>query len=108
MRGILLDITIGDPWDYLNGTSIDFGINAGNADPVMIAIYNFIQGAAITITAILILAALICILFSGNSQERATAKHTLQTRVVVLIALASATGILSLVMGLCNEFFGIS
>ena len=108
MYGILLDITIGDPWDYLNGTSIDFGINAGNADSVMIAIYNLIQGTAISITAILILCALITLALGKNSQEMSAAKKGLRDRVGALLIIAASTGILSLIMAICNEFFGIA
>ena len=107
--GILLSGSgLSDPWDYLNGTSIDFGIGGTNADSVLIAIYNIIREAGLVIAVVLIAIAVLGMIFAGNAQERAAAKNGMFQRFGVLFLIGGATGFLSLLMNILNMVFGIS
>lgn len=107
MQNILLTINLGNPWDYLNGTSYKFGIDAGNANTVITAIYLIIRDGALAIATILILASFVSMIWAPNSQERAAAKKGMEHRFVVLFILGASSALLSLLMTLCNKFFGI-
>ena len=102
-------LELDSPWDYLNGTSsvTDFGIDAGNADGVLIAVFNLGWRILFFICGILLLASLLSMLTSLNPQDVAQAKKGLKDRTGVLLLLAGITGILSALMGACNYFFGI-
>lgn len=110
MNGHLLFLALDSPWDYLNGTSnlTDFGIGAGNADSLLIAVFNIGQRGLFFICAGLILASLISMLLGLKPQEMAQAKKGLESRIGIMMLLACVTGVLSLLMNICNYFFGIT
>lgn len=99
----------GNPWDYLNGnvSGLEFGINAGQADSVFVAIFHLIQTGAISICVIALLFALIGVM-KGNPQEMAESKRSFTDRVMLLFIISAAAGILSFFMAICNYVFGIT
>lgn len=103
-------LALGNPWDYLNGTSslTDFGISAGNADSLLIAVFNIGHRILFFTCALLLLASLISMLMSLNPQEVAQSKKGLKDRAGVMLLISCITGALSLLMNVCNYFFGIS
>lgn len=100
---------IGDPWDYLNGTSYSFGLDAGDANTVLTAIFLFVQNAALAVAVILIFTSIFGMIWSSNNtQERAQGKKCVQERLFALFIIGSASGILTLLMTVCNLLFGIA
>lgn len=101
-------LTIGNPWDYLNGTKYAFGIDAGNANKTIGGIYNFIYATVCTLTVVLIVAAIVSMIFSTSPKGFSEGKEALKKRFIVLIILGCASGFLTLLMTCLNIIFGIS
>lgn len=97
-----------DPWTYLNGTNIAFGIDAGEDNKVLVAIFHLFQNTGLTIGLILILASVVGMIWSGNSQERAQQKNAIKQRFVGFLVLGGAVELLTLLMKICNIVFAIS
>ncbi len=103
---ILCDI--GNPWDYLNGTSHAFGISAGGADKVIVGMYNYFYAVVASLSVILILASVVEMILALSSQKRAQAKEKMFNRFLVLFLLGFASGFLTFLMKMCDLLFGIS
>lgn len=100
--------TIGNPWDYLNGTEYGFGIDAGNANQVIVAVYNLFYAGTGTLAIVLIMSALVAMLFASSPQERAQGKDSLIKRFMILFILGCAAGFLTFLMMILNKIFGIA
>lgn len=105
--GILLSTAFGNPWDYLNGKSYEFGINAGNANKVIGGIYNFAYTVVATMTIVMILSALVGMIIASSPRGRTQGKETMMNRFVVLFLLGCVPGFLTLIMTILNIIFGI-
>lgn len=96
------------PWDYLNGTEIEFKIDGGAAQGDLVALYNFLCVMGLGISVVLILAAIVEIVYTSSAQNRAQRKQVLTKRVGTMLAIGMATSFLTLLMTLCNILFGVS
>lgn len=107
MNFTILTSSFGNPWDYLNGTSHDFGLDAGNANNVMTAAYLYLRNAALVIAIILILASLVSMIWSKSAQDRAQSKNGLVQRLGVVVVIGASSALLTFLMTILNVLFGI-
>lgn len=105
--GMLLSTSFGNPWDYLNGKSYAFEINAGNANKVIGGIYNFAHTVIATMAIVMILTALVGMIVASSPKERTQGKEAMMNRFVVLFLLGCVPGFLTLIMTIFNIIFGI-
>ena len=106
--GILLDTTLKDPWEYLNGSAIKFGIDAGNGNTILVAMYLFLRRGTLLIACILVLSSIIGMIVSGSAQERTANKNAVMQRLLVVFFIGAASGFLSLLMTLLGEIFNVN
>ncbi len=106
--GILLDTTLRDPWEYLNGTAIKFGIDARNGNTILVAMYLFLRKGTLLVACVLVLASIIGMIVSGNAQERTANKNAVMQRLLVVFLIGAASGFLSFLMTVLGEIFGVN
>ncbi len=103
-----LDIsTTTDPWDYLDGTSVPFSVDAGNATSGLSAFYSYIQMTGLGVSIVLIVSAIVGIIYTSNAQNRAQRKQVVYRRFFAMLLIGLSTSILTLLMTLCNTIFGV-
>lgn len=101
-------LSIGNPWDYLNGTSYAFGIDAGGANKAVGGVYNLFYVGVAGLTIVLIAAAIVGMIAASSPQAFSQGKETLKKRFLILLILGCASGFLTFVMTIFNNIFGIS
>lgn len=109
MMRVLLEVaTLGNPWDYLNGTEYKFGLDAGGARNVLTAIYLFMQEAGLVLGLVLIVGSICGMIYTRNAQEKAAMKKSVYQRLMTIMLISAGSGILTFIMAVLNQFFGIS
>lgn len=107
MRKLILT-SIGNPWDYLNGTNYAFGIDAGEGNSLLTAGYLLVRNVVLVIACLLVLSSIAGMIWAKNSQDRAQGKSGLMQRLGVVLIVGASAGVMTFLMTLCNLFFGVA